>query len=107
MKFAKGGELTTILKKEGIEESKVKIYFKQIIKAIRFVHCNNVIHRDLKPTNILFLDDKKNKIVIIDFGISGIANGNNSDEDSETSNQEEEEHLKRVKQELLSSLKML
>lgn len=32
-------------------------------------------------------------------------NGNNSDEDSETSNQEEEEHLKRVKQELLSSLK--
>lgn len=79
MKYAKGGELTTILKKEGIEESKVKIYFKQIIKAIRFVHCNNVIHRDLKPTNILFLDDKKNKIVIIDFGISGIANGNNSD----------------------------
>ena len=79
MKYAKGGELTTILKKEGIEESKVKIYFKQIIKAIRFVHCNNVIHRDLKPTNILFLDEKKNKIVIIDFGISGIANGNNSD----------------------------
>ena len=79
MKYAKGGELTTILKKEGIEESKVKIYYKQIIKAIRFIHCNNVIHRDLKPTNILFLDEKKNKIVIIDFGISGIANGNNSD----------------------------
>jgi serine/threonine protein kinase len=79
MKFAKGGELTTILKKEGIEESKVKKYYKQIIKAIRFVHCNNVILRDLKPTNILFLDEKKNKIVIIDFGISGIANGNNSD----------------------------
>ena len=80
MKYAKGGELTTILKKEGIEESKVKKYYKQIIKAIRFVHSNNVIHRDLKPTNILFLDEDKTKVVIIDFGISGLANGNNKEE---------------------------
>ena len=80
MKYAKGGELTTILKKDGLEEKKVKQYFKQIIKAIRFVHSNNVIHRDLKPTNILFLDEEKTKVVIIDFGISGLANGNNKEE---------------------------
>ena len=38
-----------------------------------------MIHRDLKPNNILFLDEEKTHVVLIDFGISGLSNGNNKE----------------------------
>ena len=77
MDFAEGGELTYLLKDKGIlSENEAKKIFKQIYEAVCFIHSRNIIHRDLKPNNILFLDKEKTHIVIIDFGISGMSNGN-------------------------------
>ncbi|NIT57233.1 MAG: protein kinase, partial [Aliifodinibius sp.] len=42
--------------------------FKQVLKAVRYAHENLVIHRDLKPDNILV--DANGKVKILDFGIS-------------------------------------
>ncbi len=44
--------------------------FEQVLKAVRYAHENLVIHRDLKPDNILV--DQKGNIKILDFGISKI-----------------------------------
>ena len=77
MDFAEGGELTYLLKDKGILcENEAKTIFKQIYEAVCYIHSRNIIHRDLKPNNILFLDKERTHIVIIDFGISGMANGN-------------------------------
>ena len=77
MDFAEGGELTYLLKDKGtLPENEAKKIFKQIYEAVCFIHSRNIIHRDLKPNNILFLDKEKTHIVIIDFGISGMSNGN-------------------------------
>ena len=77
MDFAEGGELTYLLKDKGtLSENEAKKIFKQIYEAVCFIHSRNIIHRDLKPNNILFLDKEKTHIVIIDFGISGMSNGN-------------------------------
>ena len=79
MEYAKGGELFSVIKKNGLTEKECKFYFKQIYSAIQYIHSKNIIHRDLKPNNILFLDEKKTHLVVIDFGISGVSNGNNHD----------------------------
>ena len=80
MDYARGGELSSLLNtKSRLSESQAKLLFRQIYNAVYYIHSKNIIHRDLKPNNILFLDSEKSRIIIIDFGISGSANGNQKD----------------------------
>ena len=79
MDYAKGGELSSVIKEGGLDEKMCKFYFKQIYSAIQFIHSKNIIQKDIKLNNILFLDENKTNLVLIDFGISGCSNGNNSD----------------------------
>ena len=77
MDYARGGELSSILSsKKPLSEETAKKIFHQIYNAVCYIHGKSIIHRDLKPNNILFLDEEKTHIIIIDFGISGSANGN-------------------------------
>lgn len=77
MECAKGGELNTYIKEKGLfSENEAKKLFKQVHEAVRYIHLRSVIHRDLSPMNILFLDESKENVVIIDFGISGVSKGN-------------------------------
>lgn len=57
-------------KKFSLEELKATI-IPCINEALNALHQNSIIHKDLKPSNIMFLDDGKN-IAIIDFGISSV-----------------------------------
>lgn len=77
MQYARGGELGNYLRRKQIlSEWESRRIFKQLHEAVRYIHSRNVVHRDLKPNNILFLDVELENLVVIDFGISGISNGN-------------------------------
>ena len=47
-------------------------YTKQILQALRHAHERGVVHRDIKPQNIMLLQD--NKIKVTDFGIAHVSN---------------------------------
>ena len=55
---------------EPIREDLVINIFKQIIDGLEYLHSINIMHRDIKPDNILF--DKSNNIKITDFGLSAL-----------------------------------
>jgi calcium-dependent protein kinase len=77
MDFAHGGELSNYLGEKNIlSEFECKRIFKQLHDSVNYIHTRNVIHRDLKPNNILFLDKEHQNLVLIDFGISGYNSGN-------------------------------
>lgn len=77
MDYAEGGELAQLIaEKNWLTEKEAKKIFSQIVEAVSFIHNRNVIHRDLKPNNILFLDKMRERVIIIDFGICGYSSGN-------------------------------
>lgn len=47
-----------------------KIFMKRFLNGIAFIHSKKIIHRDIKPGNILFVEEKPTEFKIIDFGIS-------------------------------------
>lgn len=48
---------------ERLREESAKIYAGQIIKVLETIHSNNIMHRDMKPENILVMKDYNLKVV--------------------------------------------
>ena len=57
------------------EDFVIKV-FKDILNGLKYLHSNNILHRDIKPDNILLDENMTAKIT--DFGISAIYLNNNN-----------------------------
>ncbi|MDR1675344.1 MAG: serine/threonine protein kinase, partial [Tannerella sp.] len=70
MEHIQGCSLKYMLDTQGgpLPEKKVLKYIYQIGQALNFVHQKNILHLDIKPSNILI--DKRNNARLIDFGVS-------------------------------------
>lgn len=69
MEYIPGSSLKYLLEQNGqLSENIVLIYTHQIAQALQFVHEKNILHLDIKPSNILI--DKDDNARLIDFGVS-------------------------------------
>ena len=63
-------DLFHVLREKGpLAEMEARRYFRQILEANINLEENGVLHRDLKPGNML-LDAKRDEIKLIDFGLA-------------------------------------
>eukprot|EP00949_MAST-11_sp_MAST-11-sp1_P003962 g3962.t1 len=69
MEYCPGGDLHSLLAGIGaLGEDAVQQYAGEILLALRYLHSKGVLHRDLKPDNILIAAD--GHIKLTDFGLS-------------------------------------
>ncbi|XP_076047402.1 serine/threonine-protein kinase Chk1-like [Oratosquilla oratoria] len=68
LEYASGSSLGDL--KSPLAEEDALCYFEQIRKGVDFMHSRGVIHRDLKPDNILLTEDRVVKIA--DLGLCSV-----------------------------------
>ncbi|EDO25989.1 predicted protein, partial [Nematostella vectensis] len=68
MEYVNGGELFFHLSKERVfSEDRARFYSCEIILALKYLHDNKIVYRDLKLENLLL--DSEGHIKITDFGL--------------------------------------
>ncbi|XP_073303586.1 probable serine/threonine protein kinase IRE [Primulina huaijiensis] len=79
MEYLNGGDLFSLLKNLGcLEEDMARIYIAEVVLALEYLHSLHVIHRDLKPDNLLIGPD--GHIKLTDFGLSKVGLINSTDD---------------------------
>jgi eukaryotic-like serine/threonine-protein kinase len=69
MEYIEGRDLKSQIREKGKFESKAAVeIMAQVCRALEAAHSEGVIHRDLKPQNIMV--DSQGKVSVMDFGIA-------------------------------------
>ena len=72
MEYVDGQDLSHVIKSRGkLPQSEAVSIFRDILKGLGFAHAKGIVHRDMKPSNVLI--DKSGRARIMDFGIAILA----------------------------------
>jgi [calcium/calmodulin-dependent protein kinase] kinase len=75
MEFVAGGDLSApITRKEEISEPRMRIWMRDSVLGLEYLHSFSILHRDIKPENILW-DEQLQVAKLADFGVSDIQSG--------------------------------
>lgn len=66
--YLDGGTLTTRISERTVSKHDVLYFADCLIKAIQCLKDNNLVHRDIKPDNIMFRS-RSNDPILVDFGL--------------------------------------
>ena len=71
--YVRGGNVQQLLARAPLPLSEVVSYGTQVADALEYAHQNSVIHRDVKPANMLIHAD--GRIMLSDFGLAKVWDG--------------------------------
>ena len=73
MQWYTGGDLYAALQRDRIASEVMAPMFCGVLCGLRHIHQNTIVHRDMKPRNILF--DHGGRALITDFGLAVVDDG--------------------------------
>ncbi len=71
MDYLRGRSLERLLEEEGpLNIERFGRIFAQVCSALDYAHRKGVVHRDIKPGNVVLLDEETDIIKVVDFGVA-------------------------------------
>jgi serine/threonine-protein kinase len=70
MELLEGRSLTQVLRDEELDLNRIKHILSQVAAALAYAHARNIVHRDIKPDNIMV--EGNNQVKVTDFGIARV-----------------------------------
>ncbi len=74
MPFINGGTLTELTQKQSLSIEQSINIISQIGSALDYAHAHGILHRDVKPSNVLI--DEHGTCLLSDFGLAKVVEGN-------------------------------
>jgi serine/threonine-protein kinase len=71
LEYLPGGDLAKLCNKRPLQIEDALFYLEQICRGLAHAHSRGVIHRDIKPHNLLLTEDRRT-VKIADFGVAKI-----------------------------------
>jgi len=68
MEFVEGKNIHQYCRDKDLNFRQIIELFKQVLEAVQYAHQRGIIHRDIKPDNILV--NQKGQVKLVDFGIA-------------------------------------
>ncbi len=72
LEYLSGGDLAKACREKCLSLKQALFYIEQVCAGLGFAHKNGIIHRDIKPQNLLLTNDRKT-VKIADFGVARIS----------------------------------
>lgn len=72
MEHCAGGSLRTLLRPGKIDEKYIGVIMRELLVALKSIHKDNVIHRDIKAANVLITNE--GNVKLCDFGVAAQVN---------------------------------
>ena len=69
LEYMPGGDLWSLCRMRPVGLDDALFYFQQVSEALAYAHSQRVIHRDIKPNNLLLSADQR-ELKIADFGVA-------------------------------------
>ncbi|KAJ2964982.1 hypothetical protein NQZ79_g180 [Umbelopsis isabellina] len=71
LELSRDGDLFDyVASRQRLPEAETRLLIWQLLVGLDYLHANNVVHRDLKLENVLFVNKKELRIKIGDFGLA-------------------------------------
>jgi serine/threonine protein kinase len=70
MEYVNGTTLADLLKARRLLSTDLESLFYQLIRGLEYLHSEQIVHRDIKPTNILIPHSEDFTIKYCDFGLA-------------------------------------
>ncbi|MGI8639607.1 MAG: protein kinase domain-containing protein [Pyrinomonadaceae bacterium] len=69
LEYLPGGDLARACREKSLSLSRALFYLEQVCAGLGHAHKNGIIHRDIKPQNLLLTEDRQT-VKIADFGVA-------------------------------------